>query len=137
VVRPRTGGRRGTAALEFALVAPLFLLIALGGYDLGTAIQTSMRLERAARAGAQYALTQPRDHEGIRAATIAAWPELALSDVPLPTETCLCQATPVSCPAECAETLVWTLSISARREIRPLIIPTLAARSGSAVLRLR
>lgn len=52
---------RGVSALEFALVMPLVVLIMLGIADYGNALQQSLRLEAAARAGAQVALTRPGD----------------------------------------------------------------------------
>ncbi len=52
---------RAVSALEFALVTPVVLLIMMGIADYGNALQQSLRLEAAARAGAQVALTQPGD----------------------------------------------------------------------------
>lgn len=52
---------RAVSALEFALVTPVVLLIMMGIADYGNALQQSLRLETAARAGAQVALTQPGD----------------------------------------------------------------------------
>lgn len=52
---------RGVSALEFVLVMPVLLLIMVGITDLGNALQQSIRLESAARAGAQVAFTRPAD----------------------------------------------------------------------------
>jgi Flp pilus assembly protein TadG len=123
--------------MEFALLAPIFALIAIGAYDFGNAVQTSMRLERAARAGAQFALVHPRNLEGIKAAAIAAWPDLRDQDVPIPTEQCRCGSTTISCTDPCNAGLEWTVTVTANRSISTLILPGLNARSGTATVRVR
>lgn len=50
---------RGVAVLEFAIVAPLLVLLVAGVFDLGNALQQEIRLYQAARAGAQFALSYP------------------------------------------------------------------------------
>ncbi|MFT8246974.1 TadE/TadG family type IV pilus assembly protein [Roseomonas sp. BN140053] len=57
--------RRGVSAVEFALVAPALLLLLFSMYDVGSAMWRTMRLEMAARAGAQYAFARPQDTAGI------------------------------------------------------------------------
>lgn len=52
---------RAVSALEFVLVMPVLLLIMVGIADFGNALQQSIRLESAARAGAQVAFTRPVD----------------------------------------------------------------------------
>ncbi|MBX9698960.1 MAG: pilus assembly protein [Acetobacteraceae bacterium] len=129
--------RRGSAAMEFALLAPIFGLIAIGAYDFGNAVQTSMRLERAARAGAQFALVHPRNLEGIATAARAAWPSLTSEEVPTPTEVCRCNAEAVSCTSICANGLEWTVTVTATRSISTLMVPGLNSRSGTATVRVR
>jgi Flp pilus assembly protein TadG len=51
--------QRGVAALEFALIASALLILLLGGYDIGNAIQQRMLLQQALRAGGQYAMSFP------------------------------------------------------------------------------
>ena len=52
---------RGVSALEFTLVTPLVLFIMTAVADFGNALQQALRLESAARAGAQVAFTRPGD----------------------------------------------------------------------------
>lgn len=47
---------RGVAAVEFALIAPMLLLIMLGIYDYGMYLNNVMKLENMSRAAAQYVL---------------------------------------------------------------------------------
>lgn len=62
--------RRGVSALEFVLVMPLLAFIMFAVADYGNALQQILRLESAARAGAQVALTAPGNTDGIRAAVL-------------------------------------------------------------------
>ena len=56
----RRGPRdRGAAAVEFALVLPLLLLLVLGGIDYGIYFSDSMALRDAARAGARTPAVDP------------------------------------------------------------------------------
>ena len=52
---------RGNAAVEFALLMPILLLLLSGLIDFGRAFFTSMELENAARAGAQYGFINGAD----------------------------------------------------------------------------
>jgi len=58
---PGTMGRdRGAAAVEFAIVLPLLLLLAFGIIDFGRALNAQITLTQAAREGARLdALNQP------------------------------------------------------------------------------
>ncbi len=51
--------RRGAVAVELALLSPVIMLMIVGAIDYGGALFERMRLESAARAGAQYALQNP------------------------------------------------------------------------------
>jgi Flp pilus assembly protein TadG len=49
------GDRRGMAAVEFALLTPIFCLLLAGTVDLGGALYTKFKLDTAVTAGANYA----------------------------------------------------------------------------------
>ena len=51
----------GSSAVEFGLTAPILVLLAFGAYDYGSAYVESVRLNGAARAGAQQALYNAQD----------------------------------------------------------------------------
>ena len=65
--RVRTAVRRvaarheGSTAVEFGLTAPLLILLAFGAFDYGSAYVEGVRLNGAARAGAQQALYNAQD----------------------------------------------------------------------------
>jgi Flp pilus assembly protein TadG len=73
---------RGTAAVEFALVLPLVLVVALALVQTGLLVRDRLLVEAAARAGARAAAVQ-EDAEAIRSAALAAAPSLEGSAVAL------------------------------------------------------
>lgn len=61
-ITSRLGGcRKGSTAVEFGLTVPLLVLLAFGAYDYGSAYVEGVRLNGAARAGAQQALYNAQD----------------------------------------------------------------------------
>ncbi|CAM3828703.1 TadE/TadG family type IV pilus assembly protein [Nocardioides zeicaulis] len=52
----RAGGERGAAAVELALVVPLFLLILIGIINVGVMVAQQIALGNAARQAARYAV---------------------------------------------------------------------------------
>jgi Flp pilus assembly protein TadG len=66
---------RGTAAVEFALVLPLVLVVALALVQTGLIVRDRLLVEAAARAGARAAAIQ-EDPAAIRSAALAAAPSL-------------------------------------------------------------
>ncbi len=71
--------RRGVSALEFAIIAPVIVLLLLGAYDLGNAAQRQIRLLEAVRSGGAYALSWPTDVSGIETAVANALPGVTLT----------------------------------------------------------
>jgi len=47
--------RRGTATVEFAVIAPLFLILVLGTWEMGTAVRAGNNLTAAVREGGRLA----------------------------------------------------------------------------------
>lgn len=133
----RALGRRGVAAAELALLAPVLVMLLLAVHDVANAMQISIRLERAARAGAQYAVANSSDLTAVRNAVIAAWPALTGNDVPLPVLACQCAATPVACTASCPSGLVQTITVRATRSLSPLLLTSRSEGVGHAVVRLQ
>ena len=72
----RTARReRGSATVEFALVLPLLLVVALALLQLGLLVRDRLMVEAAARAGARAAALAD-DETAIRDAALAAGPGL-------------------------------------------------------------
>lgn len=66
------GDQSGNVAVEFALILPPTALMLAGLIEFGMAVNTSTSLENGARAGAQYALEQGLDLDGIDATVLGA-----------------------------------------------------------------
>ncbi|MGI4978617.1 MAG: TadE/TadG family type IV pilus assembly protein [Janthinobacterium lividum] len=64
--------RDGVAAVEFALIAPLLILLLGGAVSLGEALRVRIAVGNAARAGAAWAQLNGFDANGIAAAARAA-----------------------------------------------------------------
>ncbi|MBN1485128.1 MAG: pilus assembly protein [Chloroflexia bacterium] len=58
--------RRGQTVVEFALILPILLLIALGLIEFGRAFFVYSVVSNAAREGARYGMVHPRDPDGMR-----------------------------------------------------------------------
>ncbi len=56
--KSRTDQRRGTAAVEFALVAPLFILLVFGIIEFGRMLMVQQVLTNATREGARRAIVE-------------------------------------------------------------------------------
>ena len=75
--------RKGQTLVEFALMLPILLLIAVVVFDLGRAIYYYSTIHNAAREGARYGVVYPDDVSGMRNTTrnFAFGMGLALSNV--------------------------------------------------------
>jgi hypothetical protein len=51
--------RRGVAAIEFAVIAPVILLILFAAYNIGSVVQQQIKLTELASTGGQYAMSYP------------------------------------------------------------------------------
>jgi Flp pilus assembly protein TadG len=88
---------RGNMAVEFALVAPIFLFLLLGLADYGIAAREASNLKAAARAGLQAILIDDEDTAGAEAAAEAVAPGAAVTV----TAQCWCSDdTMVACSGE-------------------------------------
>jgi Flp pilus assembly protein TadG len=70
---------RGTATIEFALIAPLLLLLAAGVVDYTTLMRDAIAVADAARAGAEYgslASANASDIAGMQTAALNAAPDI-------------------------------------------------------------
>ncbi len=63
---------RGIAAIEFAVIAPLFCLLFVAAIDIGSAIYTRFKLDAAVSAGANYALINAANVNSTGGATLGS-----------------------------------------------------------------
>jgi Flp pilus assembly protein TadG len=70
--RRRQGGRRGVAALEFGLLAPVFMIGLAGMVDLGNALVAKFILEGSVSAAASFAMVNAGNVSAANGAALAA-----------------------------------------------------------------
>jgi Flp pilus assembly protein TadG len=71
----RERSQAGSAVVEFALVLPLVLVVALSLVQVGLLVRDRLLIEAVARAGARAAAVEA-DEDAVRAAALAAAPDL-------------------------------------------------------------
>ena len=137
--------RRGSAMIEFALTAPVLLLLAAGVLNYGLALRAAIAASDAARAGAEFGSLSPANAaniDGMRAAAVNAAPNLAGLTV-TPVQVCRCSnGSAVSCAGSCASGAVAMYVEVTARATAPgaFRYPSLAytgAVSAKAVMRAR
>lgn len=83
------GADRGSAAIEFGLVAPILVAMLLGILDFGIGFWDQLQVNTAAQAGAAYAVTTGFNSTAISNAVTSGGPT-AIQASPAPAETCGC-----------------------------------------------
>jgi Flp pilus assembly protein TadG len=100
---PRASGRGGVA-VEFALIAPLLMLMFAGIVDLGFAAYESMQVHAAAAAGAQYAVKYGWDTAAIEAAVMSGTGAEGIAASPAPSRFCACPDAGGLAEIDCGDT---------------------------------
>jgi Flp pilus assembly protein TadG len=131
--------------IEFALTAPLLLLLAAGVLNYGLALRAAIVVSDAARAGAEFgslSTANAANIDGMRAAAVNAAPNLA-GLVVTPVQVCRCSnGSAVSCAGSCASGAVaMYVEVTARATapggFRYPALPYTGAVSAKAVMRAR
>jgi Flp pilus assembly protein TadG len=103
----RSGGRSGSAAIEFGLCAPLFIALLMAVIELGLAMYQAMQVYNSVEAGMVYAAKNGWDAAGISAAVINATGTPGIAASPEPAQFCGCPGaggvTSVVCTAQCSD----------------------------------
>jgi Flp pilus assembly protein TadG len=143
--------RAGAALVEFALIAPVLISLLGGAVDLGGAIALSVRLENAARTGAQYATRMPSDTTGARTVAQNTLTGVTGAAVAVGPMVCTCPAAgsaiggaTVDCSSSCATGMAQYITVTATAPFTPVfpassLLPfdTLTGTTGNVVVRLR
>jgi Flp pilus assembly protein TadG len=90
----RKRNQRGSALIEFSLVITVLMLLALGVFDFGLAIEQGITVLAAAHAGAEYGATEGNSNDivGMQNAAASAAPGLANFSV-IASTWCTCSVT--------------------------------------------
>lgn len=81
-IRAFPRAQAGVSAVEFAMIAPLFVLILAGVADIGAVLHTKFRLNSAMSAGANYAMVNGGQMEADGGETLATALVSILTDTP-------------------------------------------------------
>lgn len=102
--------RKGAAAIEFAVVAAMLLLLMVGAADYGMGFYRKMQVQNAAQAGAQYAMLRGFSPSSIMAAVTNATSFSEVTATPAPSQFCGCPTSIgvaiAACDSTCAGGLV-------------------------------
>lgn len=138
------GNRSGNVAVEFALLAPLLVIILTGLADFGRVTYERMALETAARSAVQYARQNPNDTAGITAAALNAGGLDATATVEIPAPFCECpDGTSIGCSTVCpsGDPILRFLSVTVRHDFALFFsypgLPSPLALAGTAVIRVQ
>jgi Flp pilus assembly protein TadG len=99
--------KKGTAAIEFGMVAVFLSFLLLGLIDFGMGYWEQMQVGNAARAGGDYATIKGWDQSGIASAVTSATGLSSITATPAPTQSCGCPSvsagiTTENCGSSCA-----------------------------------
>jgi Flp pilus assembly protein TadG len=104
--RSRRWGEAGTAAVEFGLFLPLFVILLVGLVEIGFAMFGSMQVYSAVEAGALYASKNGWNQAAISSAVVNSTNVSGVAATPAPSQFCGCPAlsgiTVAACGASCA-----------------------------------
>ena len=124
-IRRRWGDDGGAAAVEFALIMPMLVLMLAGIADLGQMVYVRSVLESAARAGAQASFADPSATATIEAAVQTAIAASGIANVVTPSAAQACECsngTAVDCTTgTCAGTVRHYVTVTATTTYTPMV----------------
>lgn len=129
---------RGSALTEMAVVVPSLAVLMTVVVEVGGAIEQTVRLENAARAGAVHAAALPSDTAGIQSTVRAAlegWNDVTVSGAAM---TCECPGTgAIACTAPCATTVQRFVTVTVTRPFSGVILTDRTTLTGQVVQRVQ
>jgi Flp pilus assembly protein TadG len=106
----------GNAAVEFALAAPILMLLVAGLFDYGMVVRLSTQLNSAARAGVHYATIYPADTDGVRRAAQNSVNDSRMT-VSTPVLFCTCGSSTATRLSTCDETSICSVGVTRRNYV--------------------
>ena len=104
MIRAMAGDMRGVAAIEFAIMAPTLVMMAICTIDLGMGIYCNMQVQNASQAGAQYAMAHGFDANLISGVISNATGRSGISASPPPILYCGCATSSAVSNIACGST---------------------------------
>src|SRR5437867_11818042 len=99
-------GTAGAAAVEFAILSSLLVLMMVAVMDLGMGLYRGIQVRNAAQAGAAYAMAKGYNASSITSAVLNATSFSQVSASPAPTQFCGCPTTAGITTVTCGSTCV-------------------------------
>jgi Flp pilus assembly protein TadG len=138
---------RGSAAIEFAIISPVLLIMLAGLVEIGFATREAMQVQDAAEAGAGYAIKYGWDSAAISASVVNATGASGVTASPAPVQFCGCPSaagiTTALCTATCPDGSApgsyvrVSASITHTAILSNLGLPIPATLTGHATVRLQ
>ena len=94
--------KRGTSAIEFALIAPVLAGVVVALADINTMGMGSANMQTAVRAGAQYAMAGGTDATTAQTKADAAWTRKPTGGTLTASRVCKCASTAQDCNTPCS-----------------------------------
>lgn len=94
---------RGIAATEFALIAPVLVILTVLMSDVGQAAVSAMNMQAAVRAAIQYAMNGGTDMTAAKNVGLNAWDSAPATASFDSTESCYCGSGGATCGTACAD----------------------------------
>jgi Flp pilus assembly protein TadG len=114
--RPQRYAFKGQGLLEFALVLPLLLIVAVGVLDLGRVFFVLITVSNASREGARYLSFTPEDRiyasDPFHGTKLAAVNEATSSIITLATTNVICACSDITPKGKCASGSTATVTVN-------------------------
>jgi Flp pilus assembly pilin Flp len=98
--------KSGVAAIEFAFLGPLLVILLLGVFDVGTMVYERTDLHSAARSGAQYFMAGGTDLAVAKSIVEASWTDRFQNSSLIVEKCCKCAGIDVPCGELCPDETV-------------------------------
>ena len=99
--------KRGTSAIEFALIAPVLAGVVVGLADVNSMGMGAANMQTAVRAGAQYAMSGGTDPVTAQSKADTAWTRKPAGGTIAASRVCKCASIAWDCNTPCATTNQW------------------------------
>jgi Flp pilus assembly protein TadG len=126
----RHRGEAGSAAIEFGLFLPLFVILLTGVVEIGFAMFGSLQVYNAVEAGTLYAAKNGWNASGISSAVVNASGITGIAASPAPTQFCGCPALAGIAVATCGTTCAGGAAVSQYIRINATLTRTTILTSG-------
>jgi Flp pilus assembly protein TadG len=143
----RGDGIAGVSAVEFAIIAPVFLAALIGTIDIGLGFYRKLQVQNAAQVGAQYAALHGFSGSDIANAITSATAYAGVRALPAPAQFCGCASasgiTATDCSSSCpggtpAGSYVTSSAQATYNTILPYpLIPSSYTLSAASTLRIQ